>query len=412
MGPPPVRMLQFACFVVLVTLFGQLSSSTSHSDNNDSLLRREIVDTDPPELSTLTTMSYNNKQQAGQQFKGQSRRLQQPTRRLQAQRKGEDNFDQLDILVPLTNRDDNLRRFAARLKPTIELYNELQKDDPSRITTFRLLTTRYTPEEQDTKALLAFQKELSTLSGLPRNNILFVKPKTEFSRAHAVNQMLEWGACHTSNCLVARMDVDMDVRPAFLMTAKLAIKTADVSVVNSTSTVYFPIVWSAYQPASVELVQWHMDYQQATKNEPRIVLEPYSEHRGHWRDYGTGMWAMSGPDAKVFRFDDGFQGWGGEDGDFYNRVAAERTIVRNRDTGLVHLWHPKVCTRGVTVFTDLQVEECHMSREGEEGSELGRQLLKKWFTQNPDHRDQDVDETLAPVTDARGVVGKQPIWQA
>ena len=84
-------------------------------------------------------------------------------------------------------------------------------------------------------------------------------------------------------------------------------------------------------------------------------------------------------------------------------------MIRNRETGLVHLWHPKQCTKGVTVFTDIQVEECHGSRYGEQGSELGRALLEKWLIQHPDQR--EIDEAPEAVKDATGNVGK-PIWQA
>ena len=88
-------------------------------------------------------------------------------------------------------------------------------------------------------------------------------------------------------------------------------------------------------------------------------------------------------------------GWGGEDGDFYDRVKEQRKIIRYREPGLVHTWHPKMCTPGVTVFTETQINECNWSRDGEKGSDLARKLVDKWFTQHqPDP-----------------VIGK-PIWQA
>ena len=76
------------------------------------------------------------------------------------------------------------------------------------------------------------------------------------------------------------------------------------------------------------------------------------------------------------------KGWGGEDGDFYERVQAQRTIVREREPGLIHLYHKKGCLKGKDVFTDQQINECNWSRDGEEGSELGKRLLKKYKVQH------------------------------
>jgi len=78
------------------------------------------------------------------------------------------------------------------------------------------------------------------------------------------------------------------------------------------------------------------------------------------------------------------KGWGGEDGDFYDRVKEKRKIVRYREKGLIHLWHPKSCLPNVTVFTDRQLQACKASRQGEAGSELGRKMLEKWFVQHPE----------------------------
>ena len=40
-----------------------------------------------------------------------------------------------------------------------------------------------------------------------------------------------------------------------------------------------------------------------------------------------------------------FQGWGKEDGDFYTRVInspRKFNVIRWKEPGLIHLWHPKV----------------------------------------------------------------------
>jgi len=234
------------------------------------------------------------------------RRLQQQQQQQQRQ-----PFTQFDILVPLTNRDDTLRRFAERLRPSLQLYREISANNATlHLEGFRLVTTRYTAVER--RSLASFQRELSQLSGLPLDQIVLVQPPPEekeavFSRAHAANLMLRNGACHDPHCIVALMDVDMDIKAEFFGRAE--------NIVKSGEQVYFPTVWSRFQKESAELVQWNLDRQQHYSNKNsskissnRIVLGPYSEHVGHWRDHGTGMWAMAGPDAKIFRFNEAFQG--------------------------------------------------------------------------------------------------------
>ena len=274
-----VRVLVVLLGMSLLVMVQLASKGYSYSYN--VLLRVPEVPTD-----ATTTISRTDNSLPGTLPPPLRRRLQ------------EQKLLQFDILVPLSNRDDNLRQFAARLKPSLQAYKELTAHNTTRIDKFRLMTTRYSPEEKQSAE--AFQRELSGISGLPLDQIVLVKPSSAFSRAHAVNMMLAWGACHAAECIVARMDVDMDVQPEFFLHAETSVRAGEA--------VYFPIVWSAYHPQSVELVQWHLDRQQYAKNEPRIVVGPYSEHRGHWRDYGTGMWAMAGPDAKIFRFNDEFQG--------------------------------------------------------------------------------------------------------
>jgi len=368
-----------ALFVhVQVMVIQSLNSSSLFEDGGDTSTLLEVQAQVPPRRLLGGGLFGGGGQQPSQQ---------QPLIPLQG------NL-QMDLLVPIYQADDKFKEFAARLRPALEQYAERSRrsmaanltttstssgtvtsNPHSTIGTFRLLSTRYTDSEKASSKQL--QKELSAATGLPLDQIVLVDVPghdTSFSRAHAVNLLLNH-ACHTPNCLVARIDVDMQLRPTFFVNAQTV-------VAGKPNQVYFPIVWSAYHPMSPKLVQHALDVQQAAKNMPRIVLDEYSEHKGHWRDYGTGMWCLSGPDAAGYRFDETFQGWGGEDGDFYNRVKAHRQVVRFRETGLIHLWHPKFCTKGVTVFTDTQINECNWSRDGEKGSEWGRRLLDKWLLQH------------------------------
>lgn len=144
---------------------------------------------------------------------------------------------------------------------------------------------------------------------------------------------------------------------------------------SSTPVVYFPIVWSNYNPASVELVEKF--YQQ---NDTNFTLSPFSIHRGTWRPYGKGMYVMMGSDAKLLQMDTSFKGWGGEDKAFFNEVNARRRIFRCRETGLVHAWHHKDCNSTNFVSTETndvakQLRDCHVTNKRQDGSEFGQYLL-------------------------------------
>jgi hypothetical protein len=54
-----------------------------------------------------------------------------------------------------------------------------------------------------------------------------------------------------------------------------------------------------------------------------------------------------------------------------------------------------MCTPGVTVFTETQINECNWTRDGEKGTLLVQGLVDKWITQNEPEP-----------------VKKKPIWQA
>jgi Chondroitin N-acetylgalactosaminyltransferase len=228
-----------------------------------------------------------------------SLRVQSTQHRRLLQAQPNNAIHQFDIMVPVFERDDNLREFATRLKPSLEEYTRLTAQNLTRITTFRLLTTRY---EQEKESSTQLQQELSQLTGLPLDQIVMVPAPdgVSFSRSHAVNLMLDV-ACKEPYCLVSRMDVDMLVKPSFFLNSERD--------VISGQTVYFPIVWSAYHPKSPDLAQFLLDVQALReKTRKRVEMPPHSEHRGHWRKWGTGMWTIGGPDAQTFRFNEEFKG--------------------------------------------------------------------------------------------------------
>lgn len=303
---------------------------------------------------------------------------------------------QIDLMVPVYERDDRLRIFATNLGKAVSDYRNLNNDNSQlKISTFRLLVTRFSKEEQAESD--SFKEELAKVTNLPLDHIVMVKANdtTTFSRARALN-MLHEAACHLETCLITRLDVDMEVRQEFFQhsietvylkqvppTTELNKDWAESDLPEDTPVAYFPIVWSAYNPESVVLVEKKFKHELRKENPKGDMVElmkakmpEFSEHRGHWRPYGKGMYVISGTDALKLTYDTSFEGWGGEDVDFYERtVALPRRILRRVETGLIHQWHPKFCDQGKDAFTPDQIRNCRASVRKEEGSDLGQQLL-------------------------------------
>jgi len=66
------------------------------------------------------------------------------------------------------------------------------------------------------------------------------------------------------------------------------------------ASAYFPIMFSAYDPDSVELVDQFI---------PRNKRFTFSEHHGHWRKFSFGMYVIAGSDAPQLSMDENFVGW-------------------------------------------------------------------------------------------------------
>ena len=230
---------------------------------------------------------------------------------------------QLDIGVPVAGEDGKLFQLAANLGKSIEIFR--QSVEHGSDYNFRLLLTRY-PQDNETNA---WHRDLQLASKV--NSIVFIHVKDPFSRAGAMN-LLHKHACQKDYCVFTRLDVDMEVGPGYLRNA--------LAYVAPKKSMYFPIVWSEYRPSAVALVEAF-----------RGPLPKYSEQKGLWRDFGYGMYALSGVDVLSYMMNETkFQGWGGEDNDFYKRASSRgMVIVRLREHHLVHRWHPKICRLGSTV---------------------------------------------------------------
>jgi hypothetical protein len=346
-------------------------------------------------------------------------------------------FHQVDIIVPASGQDDRLRLFAENLGVALKnflswyederrpaILRRLKQEEEDQVSpenndeededeegnkskeetekavsskdvnldlTFRFLITRYPQDKQKTDSeIQELQKELAQKANLSVDQIhlirvgndddneaprdlkaLWKKKKLRFNRAHARN-VLHQNACHSEDCIVTAMDVDMQVLPSFFHTA--------LRTPQPYTKAYFPIVFSEYNPWTVQLVQDYLypplssDKKRKEKEAAHQLLPPFSEHRGLWRDFGYGMYVLAGVDAKRFQFNEQYQGWGHEDNDFYKLVHNNMRVHRQHEHGLIHGWHPKNCSPGKEIITPQQWIDCLNSRDVMEGSPLGMLL--------------------------------------
>ena len=147
-------------------------------------------------------------------------------------------------------------------------------------------------------------------------------------------------------------DVDMRVAPSF--------PQGCLSEASAGRRAFFPIVWSTFRTGDPHLVR---------------------EGHGQWRRYGFGMACIFWSDyAAVGGFDASIDGWGGEDAELFNRLAAKSQLILTRapEPALVHRWHPKICSDDLSAE---QLRHCRMSAMEWEGPKkrLGEMLLSRGF---------------------------------
>ena len=155
-------------------------------------------------------------------------------------------YQQLDIAVPIAGQDEKLRLFAKNLGPSVTKFR--QGLQGSRIA-IRLLITKFRNEAfESEEAMIDFRNVLIKETALdrPGDSVEFVTvEETSFNRAKAVNA-LHAAACHNDNCVLACTDVDMDISSRFLRNALIFPFPG--------AAAYFPIMWSQFNPETVEAV--------------------------------------------------------------------------------------------------------------------------------------------------------------
>lgn len=214
--------------------------------------------------------------------------------------------EKVHILVPISNVKEKYQHF-------LDLY--IKSFVESEHSTHLVLVV-YKKNDYDT-----ISKKINDIKQqYPTADISMVRGRGRFSRSKALHQGI---ATLKHSDLVFFCDVDMVIDPNFLDRCRLNTVRGE--------TVYFPVIIKLYNPKFVNMEE---NYVSITRR------------KGHWANYGYGMVCIYKSDyIHVGGLNIRLRGWGGEDEDLYHRVLRKGlTVFRAPDTGLVHNWHPRVCS--------------------------------------------------------------------
>lgn len=190
----------------------------------------------------------------------------------------------IDIGIPVSGQDQKLLELFRTLGNAIEgFYRQTDRSADDGVT-IRAIVTRYS--QDDTSS--SFRERLAAEAALPKDRVVFATTnEPKFHRAYAIN-LLHNATKQDNTSVLAIVDVDMDVGPRFLFNS-----LAEVAK----SRFYFPIVFSQYRPSNTMLVEQFLGPQ-----------HKYSKHRGLWRIFGYGMYAVSGADVSLHKMNESFTG--------------------------------------------------------------------------------------------------------
>lgn len=227
------------------------------------------------------------------------------------------------IVLPLFNRLATFARFMDNYEAVcLQQANQNDYDEQAQRVTLTVVPFgRATADRAaDAVAGLAAKYPGARMTALPE------PPGDSFARALALHIGAEQAAGPPPDDLLFFVDVDM------LWTAAL-LDRVRLNTVRGKS-VYFPIVYSEYDPVVV--------YGRATSPNHFLV----NQDSGYWRQYGFGIVAVYKSDLTAAGgFNTTIRGWGNEDVDLFEKFVRARpaAIFRAADPDLVHVYHPVEC---------------------------------------------------------------------
>lgn len=222
----------------------------------------------------------------------------------------------ISFILPISGRLSTFTRFLSFYERVCIKENEFT----------RLIVVLYKTADSEFDESLVIINDLH--NKYPSSDIRTITVEEPFARGRA----LQYGAemLH-DNDLMFFIDVDM----AF--NSKTLLRIRQNTIKNA--TVYFPIVYSLYDPKMFYKGYDITDYQIFDRE---TLL---NEDNGSWRQFGFGIVSLYKSDfTKLGGFNTTIKGWGMEDVAFYDSVVkSDFHLVRSVDPGLVHIYHPAAC---------------------------------------------------------------------
>lgn len=231
--------------------------------------------------------------------------------------------EHIDIIMPLLGRFRIFQRFMKNIENVI-----LKPRANARLV---LVLFKSTDDLFSHKLTLALVESYQQKYG--KEFIEVVQANSEFSRGPA----LQLGAEHcASEALLFFIDVDIIFSAESLERIRLNTRKG--------SQVYFPIVFSQYDPEPVCFPG--SPHCECESSQCFLKEGDVSDETGYWRQFGFGIGALYRSDYhKVGGFDLNIRGWGKEDVDLYTKFIENNYVIfRAVDPGMTHIFHIIQCS--------------------------------------------------------------------
>ncbi|KAJ8937489.1 hypothetical protein NQ314_011879 [Rhamnusium bicolor] len=230
----------------------------------------------------------------------------------------------VNFILPLSGRYDIFKRFLKMYE-----YVCLREDEPTRLHVI-LFTDENVPED--------FYKSVKLIENLreqyQHNEIQIIYSNETFTRGKALQ--LGVNSLPDDDELMLFIDVDM------VFDQKSLERIRRNTIKNK--MVYFPIVYSLYNPSLLNKSYIGSDYM-------TFGADIVDEKNGFWRQFGFGIVSLYKSDyLNLGGFNLMISGWGYEDVTFYdNAIKSGLIIIRTVDPSLIHVFHSVNCDTGLDI---------------------------------------------------------------